>query len=43
MRTRACALAAALQGLKAQVPAVEDWSKIGADKNEFMEVRNVKW
>lgn len=43
MRTRSCALAAALQGLETQVPAVEEWRRIGVDENEFMEVRNVKW
>ena len=43
MRTRSCALAAALQGLETQVPAVEEWRRIGVDENEFVEVRNVKW
>ena len=43
MRTRSCALAAALQGLETQIPAVEEWRRIGVDENEFMEVRNVKW
>lgn len=43
MRAKTCALAAELQNMVEQVPAIEEWRRIGMDKNEFMEVREVKW
>lgn len=43
MRSKTCALAAELQKMVEHVPAVEEWRRIGKDKNEFMEIREVKW
>ena len=43
MRAKTCALAAELQKMVEHVPAVEEWRRIGKDKNEFMESREVKW
>ena len=43
MRVKTCALAAELQKMVEHVPAVEEWRRIGKDKNEFMEIREVKW
>jgi len=43
MRAKTCTLAAELQKVVEQVPAIEEWRRIGMDKNEFMEVREVKW
>ena len=43
MRAKTCALAAELQKMVEHVPAVEEWRRIGKDKNEFMEIREVKW
>ena len=38
MRAKTCALAAELQKMVEHVPAVEEWRR-----NEFMEIREVKW
>lgn len=43
MRAKTCALAAELQKMVEHVPAFEEWRRIGKDKNEFMEIREVKW
>ena len=43
MRAKTGALAAELQKMVEHVPAVEEWRRIGKDKNEFMEIREVKW
>ena len=43
MCVKTCALAAELQKMVEQVPAVEEWRRIGKDKNELMEIREVKW
>ena len=43
MRAKTCALAAENKKMVEHVPAVEEWRRIGKDKNEFMEIREVKW